>query len=101
MKIGVFFVALVLITHVSTSNKIHYVYSYVFVSILIYKGDTNFWDGFFIIHILPLKKLPTKKVTTIYKKYTNFGMTFSLFLFCPSIKLPRKKVTTNYSLLFF
>jgi hypothetical protein len=25
------------------------------ISILIYKGDTNFWDGFFVIPILPLK----------------------------------------------
>jgi hypothetical protein len=34
-----------------------------FLSITIYKKDTNFWDDFFIIPILPLKKLPTKKVT--------------------------------------
>jgi hypothetical protein len=31
------------------------------ISKTIYKNDTNFWDEFFIIPILSLKKLPTKK----------------------------------------
>jgi hypothetical protein len=34
-------------------------------SITIYKKDTNFWDDFFIISILPLKKTTKKKVTTV------------------------------------
>jgi hypothetical protein len=31
------------------------------LSITIYKGDTNFWDVFFNIPILPLKKTTKKK----------------------------------------
>jgi hypothetical protein len=32
-----------------------------FLSILIYKWDINFWDDFFVIPILLLKKLPKKQ----------------------------------------
>jgi hypothetical protein len=53
-------------------------------SITINKNDTNFWDDFFIITILPLKKTSNKTSNQLHiKKIQIFGMTFSLILFYP------------------
>jgi hypothetical protein len=45
-------------------KTLHHITIRYVLSILIYKGDTNFWDGFFIIPILPLKKTTKKKLST-------------------------------------
>jgi hypothetical protein len=60
-----------------------------------FKNDTNFWDDFFIIPILRLKKTTNKKSNQLYiKKIQIFGITVSLFLFYPyKKKLSTKKVT--------
>jgi hypothetical protein len=41
------------------------------------KGDTNFWDDFFVIPILPLKKLPKKQTKHNFHIKVGFQFFYS------------------------